>query len=1036
VLSRQRLESIILRRPSPPDPPATRTVDSGIGATPSVATPAKRCRIARSYKLLITVVPAIAILAAATHELKTSAMQARLYARYVSGVSFTLSSGRSPETVFPDTGPLDRTRGYTDIPRFIDRLAAIGYHITEQARVSARFRQLMKWGIQPPYEEPAEAGLEIRAEDGQLLYRSDFGQRLFHTFEDIPPIIIKSLLFIENRELEFARTSTANPAIEWDRLGWAGILYAGRKAGLPLPVEGGSTLAVQLEKYRHSPQGRTGSASEKLRQIVSATLRAYKSGPDTLTERKNIILDYLNTLPLAAQVSYGEVNGLGEGLYAWFGQDLGRTVELLSSRSLTERASALKHVLALLCSVRAPSYYLISNRDALEVRIRAYAGLMQLHGVLDAPLANAVRATPLLFLERAPVLSRAPYPSRKHIDSTRVYLQNALGVAGLYDLDRLHLEADTPIDAGLQSQILDLLTRLHDPEFVEKNGLRAERLLITGDPRSVIYSMTLFERTPEGNLLRAQADTLDGPFDLNTGMKMELGSTAKLRTIAHYLDIVDSLYRQMKNLAPHDLVSLSRTARDPITAWAVQTLQQNPAIELDAFLGVALDRKYSSGTGEVFFTGGGAHTFNNFDSKDDGQLLPLKEAFRRSTNLVFIRLMRDLVRYHQARLAYDADMVLKDTDYAPRAQLLEKAADAESTQILFRAFQSFRHLNEDELITRILGSRNRSLRHLSMLFFAWNHTGTAEDLHHWLEPRVGAVSLPEAEKLLHSYDPARLNLLDYGYLLSRHPLEVWCGNELSKNPNMSWNELFSRSAEARGEVSTWLFKVKNRKPQDIRLRIRIEQDAFERMTPDWQRFAFPFEKLVPSLATAIGSSSDRPIALAELMGIILNDGVRRPAIRANRFRIAARTPYETVLEPSADHETRVMSPEVARTLRELLATIVEGGTAQRLAGAFALPDGTRIVAGGKTGSGDNRYETSSHGGPINRTATFVFYIGNKYFGVVTAHVNGRSASQYHFTSALPVTVVKMLAPALNSRLAQKTAGQKNVMTTVSQFTVQ
>ena len=223
-------------------------------------------------------------------------------------------------------------------------------------------------------------------------------------------------------------------------------------------------------------------------------------------------------------------------------------------------------------------------------------------------------------------------------------------------------------------------------------------------------------------------------------------------------------------------------------------------------------------------------------------------------------------------------------------------------------------------------------------------------------------------------------------------------------------------------MSTWLFKVKNRKPQDIRLRIRIEEDAFERMTPGWQKLAFPFDKLVPSLATAIGSSSDRPIALAELVGIILNDGERRPALRATRLRIAAGTPYETILEPAADNHKTAMSREVARTLRELLASVVEGGTAQRLAGSFVLPDGTRVIAGGKTGSGDNRYETSSRGGPINRTATFVFYIGDKYFGVITAHVNGRAASQYHFTSALPVTVLKMLAPVINSRLADAMPG--------------
>ncbi len=44
-------------------------------------------------------------------------------------------------------------------------------------------------------------------------------------------------------------------------------------------VIGGSTLATQLEKLRHSPEGRTHSPAEKLRQIASATLRSYQDGP-------------------------------------------------------------------------------------------------------------------------------------------------------------------------------------------------------------------------------------------------------------------------------------------------------------------------------------------------------------------------------------------------------------------------------------------------------------------------------------------------------------------------------------------------------------------------------------------------------------------------------------------------------------------------------------------------------------------------------------------------------------------------------------
>jgi hypothetical protein len=52
----------------------------------------------------------------------------------------------------------------------------------------------------------------------------------------------------------------------------------------------------------------------------------------------------------------------------------------------------------------------------------------------------------------------------------------------------------------------------------------------------------------------------------------------------------------------------------------------------------------------------------------------------------------------------------------------------------------------------------------------------------------------------------------------------------------------------------------------------------------------------------------------------------------------------------------------------------------------------------------------------NRTAAFVFYIGDRYFGVITAYVQGREAADYRFTSALPVTLMKILAPTLTANI--------------------
>lgn len=49
---------------------------------------------------------------------------------------------------------------------------------------------------------------------------------------------------------------------------------------------------------------------------------------------------------------------------------------------------------------------------------------------------------------------------------------------------------------------------------------------------------------------------------------------------------------------------------------------------------------------------------------------------------------------------------------------------------------------------------------------------------------------------------------------------------------------------------------------------------------------------------------------------------------------------------------------------------------------------------------------------VNRTAAFLFTLGDRFFGTVVAHVTGPDAARYRFTSALPVPVFKALVPAL------------------------
>jgi membrane peptidoglycan carboxypeptidase len=652
---------------------------------------------------------------------------------------------------------------------------------------------------------------------------------------------------------------------------------------------------------------------------------------------------------------------------------------------------------------------------------------MAASNLIDATFAKELEKTPVTFPASSYPSPAAFSAGQKTSNSIRTDVMELLGMPSLYDLDRLDLEVKTTIDGALQREITRLFENLKTPVFLEAKGLRRERLLSQGDPRNVIYSLLLYERGPQGNLLRVQTDSLEQPLDVNDGIKLELGSTAKLRTLAHYLEPVSELYgdRQIS-----DDVGLPR---DPDHPMGSRDFEKAPATQPEELLQLAL----TGPTGhffEAFFTGGGLHTFSNFDSKDNGRMISIREATWRSTNLVFIRLMRDLVRFHQARLPYDAQAVLADTENPVRRRLLDEAAEAEEKQILFQAYKNYQGLPPESMIERFLGTQDKSSRHLTIAFLAWNpgpHEYLSKALTAWLKS-MGLTAVPEEEvrRLVRAYGNPQLNLKDYGYLLGRHPLGLWCVGELLREPSApTWTDFWERSQPARRIASSWLYQTRHRRAQDIRLRIRIEQDAFARMTPYWQRLGFPFERLIPSYATAIGNSSDRPAALAELMGIILNDGQRRPVIGLEELRFAQNTPYHTVIKPSPQPAVQVLPPPVARALKTVLAGVVKQGTARRLAEAFSRPDGTPIIAGGKTGSGDNRFKSFGRGGgvlssrAVNRTATFTFYVGDRYFGVISASVLGKQAEGYRFTSALPVAILKLLAPALNERLASPGASE-------------
>jgi membrane peptidoglycan carboxypeptidase len=963
-------------------------------------------------------------------ELVTSERQARYLTELGQQLTFHLAPGPSPAVHFPTGGPYNDRLGYTRLPAFLDRLLADKYRFEAQARLSPRLRQLHDWGVFPIYHEKTQAGLRILDGHGDPLYAAQYPERLYTTFEELPELLVHTLLFIENRELLDARYPYRNPAVEWDRFGKALLDKAIHVVKRDHHVAGGSTLATQLEKFRHSPEGRTTAALEKLRQMVSASLRAYQQGAETLAVRRQIILDYINTMPLAALPGYGEVHGLGDGLWAWYNVELSHVQRLLAgpeagtnTDDLAARALAYKQVLSLFMAQRRPSFYLPRNAEALTAQTDAYLRLLSQEGLISPTLRNAAIRAQLQVRQAAAPEGRVSFLERKGANAIRTNLLTLLRAPGLYDLDRFDLTVYSTLDRRSQEAITGVLHRLQEPAYAEAMGLRGPYLLARDDnPRQILYSVTLYERAPQANVLRLQTDNFDQPFDVNRGMRLDLGSTAKLRTLITYLECIARLHSEYASLSRRALRAVRVHPSDRLAAWAVMYLTHAVDLSLPRMLEAALERRYSASPAEQFLTGGGRHTFANFNSEDDAKVLSVREALRHSVNLVFIRLMRDIVRYCTFHLPGSAAAVLLGEDRHPQRQVyLLRFAEQEGQAFVQRFYREYAGKSPEDILERLLDGVHPTPERFAAVYGAVEPEATFEMFTAFMQQYFLASHLTHAalRSLYTRHVAATFTLADRGYLTRVHPLELWVATYLRHHPHARHNDTIVASAGTRQEVYRWLAKTQSKQAQDQRIRTLLEAEAFLEIHQAWQRLGYPFAALVPSYATAIGSSGDRPDALAELMGILVQDGMRYPTVSIQRLHFAADTPYETIIGLAPRGE-RVLAPEIAAVVKRVLLEVVEQGTAKRVYGAFRRSDGSVMPVGGKTGTGDHRYKRFGAGGQlltarvINRTATFVFMIDERFFGVVTAYVPGSEAAQYGFTSSLPVQVLKNLAPTLQS----------------------
>lgn len=967
----------------------------------------------------------ITVIVITRHEMRSSKIQSEWLSWYGRHITFSMGPGPNPAMRYPTTGPYNQRLGYSYMPYFLKALQANDYDIAEQMRASSTFSYFLDRGLYPIYHPKTVTGLNLFDRNGQKLYSAAYPNHVFAEFNSIPPLLVNTLLYIENRELLKDGPITRNPVIEWDRFFYAALAHIAHKIIPGISAGGGSTLATQIEKFRFSPGGQTSSGGEKLKQIASASLRVYLDGADTRKAREKIVLDYLNSTPLSARPGFGEVNSIGDGLWAWFGIDLNDAAAALNlsekdEDSLRAKAKVYRAALGLVLAQRRPSYYLSTDHAALDELTDATVDRLAAAKVISPALQKATHEATFKFAPEVPPTPQPPFIEQKATNAMRSHLLSMLGLKKLYEVDRLDLSAQTTLDQTAQQKTVEFLRRMGDPEFLKTIGLYGFRLLNPdNDPKKIKWSVVLYERTGDGNKLRIQADNIDEPFDMNEGMKLDLGSTAKLRTLVTYLEIMSELYRRYAGLSHEDLREMAIDAPDTLTEWSITWLMDHPSATLEDMLRAAMERPYSGNPREVFFTGSGAHTFANFEHEEDFKTMDLHEAFHDSVNLVFVRLMRDIVNYTIGQGARTKEELLDDPDEPARQSYLERFADEEGSLFLSRYIAAYADLTPDASIEKLLSHAHKGATARTVLFRSVYPDASEDDYAAFMakHPVSEFLSANRLSQLYRNYPADKYNLSDRSYIAGVNPMELWLVAYLQKNPHATRRTLMQVSQPVRIESYAWLFNPHLKHAQDNRIRIVLEEEAFTSIHKRWARLGYPFDRLVPSLATAIGSSADRPGALSELVGIILNDGVKLPTVRFENLTFGDNTPYQSFLKFDGENgKQQLLDPAIAKVMKDVMAEVVDLGTARRVKGVYKDKDGNVLPVGGKTGTGDQRYDEFGAGGHmissrvVNRTGTFAFYIGDHFFGTITAHVAGEEAADYKFTSALSAQMLKALSP--------------------------
>ena len=394
--------------------------------------------------------------------------------------------------------------------------------------------------------------------------------------------------------------------------------------------------------------------------------------------------------------------------------------------------------------------------------------------------------------------------------------------------------------------------------------------------------------------------------------------------------------RRARGRDPAELRALPDPPEGPADRCARDALARRRASRSARSSSARSTRRYSASPDEAFFTGGGQHRFANFDRADDGRIVTLRDAFRSSINLPFVRLMRDLVDHLISRTPGGGRSALENRSDPRRETYLSRFAEREARIFLAPLLRALPRAHA-RAASRGSSRGSARRRSASRSCCARRTRGQPRRVRRGdgAAPRRAAPRRARRSRRS-TRRTGPIASASRTAATSRASTRSSSGSSpTSRRTRTRRSRRRSRRARAeRIEVYRWLFRSRHKSAQDRRIRTELEREAFADIHAQWRRTGYPFDSLVPSYATAIGSSADRPSALAELAGILLNDGVRQPTHRIERLAFAEGTPYETRLAPvRASRAARDPERGRGRGARRA-ARRRGGGTARRAAGSI------------------------------------------------------------------------------------------------------